>query len=192
MGIKKQIGILMVAATLMAAFASGCGSGDSSSSTSSDSSSGNATTPSESAGIASFLKKGSKNKIATFGQEASAEEREAASSVLEENLQTRAAGDWASQCSTLAAATIKKEVEEAPIAQGIEGCAKQLEAQAKPLSITKGVRANTMTASIGALRVKGDKAFALYHGTKGVDYSMPMEKEGDEWKVASLTTTKLP
>lgn len=179
MGDKRKITLALLAAILMAALAAGCG-GSSSADTN------------ETEASKEFLKPGAKNKIATFGQEADSDEREAASEVLEENLQARAAGDWSTQCSSLSAKAIKK-VAENPAAEGIKGgCAKQLEAQGVPLNETKAIRANTMKGPIAALRIKGKKAYALYHGTKGVDYAMSMEKEGDEWKVASLTTEEIP
>jgi hypothetical protein len=179
---KRKITLVFLLAILMAALA-GCGSSDSSSSSSS---SGEAT------GNASFLKKGSKNTIVKFGQEADDAEREAASSVLEENLQARANGDWAAQCASLTATAIK-QVEEGGAALGTKGdCSKKLEAQAQPVSETKAIRANTMTGPVAALRVEGIKAYALYHGTEGIDYAMPMTREGDEWKVDSLVTQELP
>jgi hypothetical protein len=174
---KSKFVIVLSVALLIASLAAGCGG-------SSDSG--------ETEGNASFLRKGSKNKIAKFGQEADADEREAASKVLEENLQARAAGDWAAQCASLSATAIKNNEASAAL-EGVQGsCAKNLESQAQPLSETKAIRTNTMTGPIAALRVKGNKAFALYHGAKGMDYAMSMEKEGDEWKVASLATQEIP
>jgi len=169
-----------VAAVLAIAVAiAGCGGGSSSEA-------------SEAAGSKSFLKPGSKNKIAKFGEEADAEEREAASEVLEENLEARAAGDWAQQCASLTQGEIKKlekENNERGEAQGT--CAKDLAYQGEPKSVTASLRENTMTGPIDALRVKGNKAYALWHGPKGKDYAMPMEKVGDQWKVDDVVTEEL-
>lgn len=198
MGIKTGLSIALLTAVLIAVLVAGCGSGGSSSSSGSTSSADSTSSSNDSSSTgtteasAEFVKPGGKNKIAKFGQEAEATEREAASSVLEENLQARAAGDWSTQCSSLTASA-KKEVEEGAALQGvISGCAKELEAQAEPASQTKAIRANTMTGPIAVLRIKGNKGFALYHGTKGKDYAIPMEKEGGEWKVASLVTQEVP
>lgn len=182
----------LIAALLIAAVAAGCGSGSSSSSESS-SATDSTTAANQRKGSTQFLKPGVENKIATFGREASAAEREEASKVLEENLQARASGDWEGQCASLVAATVK-QVEGEATTFGAEGasCAKALEAQAKPLAKTKVVRVNNLSGSIAALRVEGDKAYALFHGTDGADYAMPMNKEGDEWKVASLLAQELP
>lgn len=148
--------------------------------------------PSEPEASKTFLKKGSKNKIATFGEEASAKEREAASSVLEENMQARESGEWAKQCSSLSPGAIE-DVKEIASTQGGKGggCTKELEFRAQPLKLTKGLRANTMTGPIDALRFKGARAYALYHGADGRDYAMPMEKVDGEWKVDDLLTEEL-
>jgi hypothetical protein len=207
MGQGKQITVLLIAAALIAALVAGCGSsGSSSSSSSSESTSSSAantttgssadsTAPassSEGGSSAEFIKKGEKNKIVEFGKEASASEREAASSVLEENLQAREAGDWAGQCSSLTAAAVKNVAKEAALTGTKGSCATDLKKQAEPESQTKAIRANTMTGPIAVLLVEGNKAYALYHGTKGKDYAMPMGKEGDEWKVDALITKEIP
>jgi hypothetical protein len=190
MGLKTGLSIALVAAVLMAALAAGCGGGSSSSSgstSSADSTSSSSTTGAS----AEFTGAGPNGKIVKFGQEADTAEREAASSVLEENLKAREAGDWAKQCTSLSAGAIKKLEQEAVRLKAGEKCAESLEYGAEPQSATKAIRANTMTGPIAVLRVEGNKAFALYHGTKGKDYAMQMEKEGGEWKVASLITTEL-
>ena len=136
---------------------------------------------------ASFFNPGGKNRVPKFGEEAEEDEREAASDVLEENLQARADGEWATQCDTLTTARVTN-VKEA----GGGSCASALKGQALPLSESKAVRANTMDGPIDALRVEGNRGFALYHGKNGKDYAMPMKKEDDEWKVSSLTESELP
>jgi len=167
----------------------GCGG------SSSDANEADATKPSEveatKAGEAeaskAFLKSGSKNKIARFGEEASAKERAAASKVLTKNLRAREAGDWTTQCNTLSPKAIKDSAEIAEI-QGVAGggCAKELKARAEPLEISEESRVNTLTGSIDALRFKGNRAYALYHGIGGLDYAMVMEKVDGEWKVGDV------
>jgi hypothetical protein len=175
---NKTVGLTMFAALILIA-AGGC---------SGSSSSGDSGSTTEPEASASFLKPGGKNRIPKFGEEASEDEREAASAVLEESLQARAAGEWEKQCETLTAARAKR----ATANGGGGSCASALKVQASPLSQSQAARANTMTGPIDALRVEGDRAFALYHGKKGKDYVMAMKKEGDEWKVSSLTESELP
>jgi len=180
---SKKVAVLIIILALAGLLLVACGSGSSSSPrTSADTGGGEASSQ--------FLVAGKPNKIARFGQEATAAEREAASSVLEQNLRARAAGDWAKQCSSLTAAIVAG-IKERASNLGIEhGCAKDLETEAEPAP--KSVRVDTLTGPIDALRVKGDRGYALYHGKHGIDYAMPMRKEDDTWKVAAEVTTKLP
>jgi len=171
----------LVAAVVCALIIAAAGCGGSGSSADSGS-------PSGPEASATFLNPGGKNRIPKFGEEAEEDERESASDVLEENLQARAAGEWAKQCDTLTAARVNNVKS---TAEG-ESCASALKGQALPLSESKAVRANTMDGPIDALRVAGNRGFALYHGKNGKDFAMPMKKEDDEWKVSSLTESELP
>jgi hypothetical protein len=139
-----------------------------------------------------FLKSGSKNKIAKFGEEADAEEREAASRVLEMSLEAREAAKFDVQCSTLSAKAKEKNKEIAGI-QNVAGggCTKELKARAEPLQISKTSRVNTLTGPIDALRVKDDQGWALYHGKEGTNFAMRMEKENGEWKVGDVLETPI-
>jgi hypothetical protein len=180
----------IVLALAVAVAVGGCGGGSSSSASEGEGQSDKieASKPGESEPSRTFLAKSKKN-IPKFGEEASAAEREAASKVLEENLKAREAGDWAAQCASLTPSAVK-QVEEGAAAQGVKkgSCAEELKGRAEPLQQTKGLRENTMTGPIDALRFKGRLAYALYHGTRGVDYAMQMEKVDGEWKVGSLLT----
>jgi hypothetical protein len=174
--------MIVVAALLVA----GCGGGSSSSSSSSASSS--ATTASDSSGGAEpskqFLKPKGNNKIAEFGSEASVEERETASKVVEESLKAREDADFATQCETLSL----KGIKEIPGTKTRAECPKALKSFAEPLSETKKARKDTLSGPIDAMRVKGEKGYALYHGTDKKNYAVPLEEEDGAWKVASVIT----
>jgi hypothetical protein len=45
---------------------------------------------------------------------------------------------------------------------------------------------------LAALRVKGDKAFALFYGPHAQQYMMPMVREGGAWKVTQLAPMAYP
>jgi hypothetical protein len=135
-----------------------------------------------------FLKPhGINNKAVRFGHEASAKEREEAGAVVAQSLKARAAAKFVAQCKTLNA----KAIEEIPGAKGPRDCAKALEKFAKPLSSSKLVRKDTLSGPITALRVKGNRGVALYHGNDGKDYALTMAKEGGVWKISSVLTTEL-
>jgi hypothetical protein len=175
----RLIGTLLLALAVPVLF-SACG-GSSSSDTA-------ATTVASSA---EFAAKGAGGKYAKFGTEGDDAEREAASQVLEENLKAREAGDWQAQCSTMTAKVIKQAESESVHLGAKGGCAEALEVAAEPLASSKAIRADTMTGPIDVLRVKEARAYALYHGTKGHDYAIPMEKEDGGWKVGSVVTSEI-
>jgi hypothetical protein len=134
-----------------------------------------------------FLKKGSNSPIPTFGEEASTEERQAVNAVVVESLKAREAGDFAKQCETLRLRAIK----EVPNAKSRDNCAAALKEYAQPLSASKAVRQDTLSGSIAAFRVKGERGYVLFHGKGGTDSAVPLEKEDGSWKVASVQTIAL-
>lgn len=179
MGLRGLIATLLIAAGLAVFAVSGCGGG-SSSSTAEGGSGGSTAASNE------FAVPGGENQIAGFGKEASESEREAASAVLEENLKARASHDYAGQCASLGAlvvTTIEKNSKGQPCAQALEK---------EGAKAPKAVLENTLEGPIDVLRVKGSKAYALWHGTGGKNYAMTMENENGQWKVAEVITTPLP
>jgi hypothetical protein len=169
--------VALVALSLLAA---GCGSGSGSSST----------TAAANEASSQFPATAANKQIVDFGKEAPPAVREAAGSVLAANLKARETANFTSQCSTLSLKTVDKLVapgKESPTA----ACPAALKELAEPLSQSAPVRKDTLGASVAAMRVKGGRGYALYHGTDGKDYAMAMEKEGGTWKVAGLLTTQL-
>lgn len=127
--------------------------------------------------------------IVEFGSEASVSEREAAGAVLEANLQAREAADFATQCETLDRYAVERISEQK---KGAEAkCPSALKKLAEPLAASKEARKDTLGGPIAELRVKGNRGYALFHGTNGNDYAMPMEKEAGEWKVGEPLATEL-
>jgi len=187
---KRQHNLLVAAllATVagIAIFA-GCGSNSSDATTSQ----AEASTPTEAGSSgASFISAKGKNKIPRFGQEAGSDDREAASAVLQQNQDARAARDWQGQCDTLTVALVKEYEKRAKFYKAGKTCAQGLGFEAK--EAPAAVLANTMTGPVDVLRIDGDRAYALYHGPKGVNYAMPMRLEDGEWRVAEVKTITLP
>lgn len=162
----------------------GSGSDDSGSDSGSrDSSKGS---PSKEEGSASFRTPGGDNSIQDYGEEAAAEERAAASAVVAGFMRARASGDWATVCDYMASATLKPLEQLASRSPQFKGkdCAAMLETLTG--TAPDSTRASTLSGSIDSLRFKGDRGFALYHGTDGQDYYLPLVKEDGEWKVGAL------
>jgi hypothetical protein len=201
--LSKPLLMLAIVALLAATVAACGGGGSTASSTASTSARGTATTPATSPSgsgssspsreaSASFRTTGGDNSIQNFGTEAGAAEVEAATAVLEGYLRARAKDEWATECSYLAKMAV------APLEQLASG-APQLKSSGcgEILAALEGrapasTRANTLTGPIASLRVEGDRGFALYHGAHGVDYFVPMIREGGKWKVGSLVPDEFP
>ena len=182
---RIELFVLSVAVLALTAWGSGCGSGSAQSSPSTTS----AAPPG--AASAEFLSPGSvRNSFVKFGDEAAEAERELASEVLDKNLEARAKGDFASQCATLSLVTIKEFVSSGK-ANPAAACPEALKRIAEPLKETEQIRADTLEGPIAALRMKGSRGFALYHGNDKKDYAMPLIKEGGHWKVGALVPTEL-
>lgn len=132
--------------------------------------------------------------VATFGTEAGEDERDEASTVLAVNLRARQSGNFAKQCATLGKRGLESVLDDAKSAgaKGVRSCTAALKQLAEPLSASKAARKDTLSGSIAAFRMKGAEAYALYHGSDGKDYAMPMEREDGSWKVGAIVTRELP
>lgn len=140
-------------------------------------------------GSAGFIVPGGDNSVQRFGSEAPAEEREAASGVLESYLHARSAENWGAACAALSARTaepLEELAASSPKAKGTT-CAAALAA----LAGSRPAPTDNLAGPIGALRVEGDRGFALFHGSDGNDYVVPMQREGSIWKVATLEPVEL-
>ncbi len=202
--VKRTIAMLALAAVaLLAVGISGCGGGSGASSSPTDemqshqanaSSSDQADADSREGGAEFRVPGGAKeevNRIIAGSKEASPEEIEAASEVLEESLEAREDHDWAGQCGTLSEKMEKVVEQDGIVIAANQSCVENLGAAGKKAS--QEALADTMDGGIGALRlIGGGQAFAFYHGTEGKDYLIPMEREGGEWKVAALTAEAIP
>jgi hypothetical protein len=108
-------------------------------------------------------------------------ETAAASAVLVTYMTARGAGDWPTACAQMTPKAIGSLER---FAAGGKGCVATFSAVYPHLE--PGAWASTMTGPIASLRVTGSDGIAIYHGTTGRDYSMPMRKEGGTWKVAAI------
>jgi hypothetical protein len=130
-------------------------------------------------------------EITKFGKPGSPSDLQAASKVLAENLEAREDGDFAKQCASLNAETQAEITGATQPAEQASECPTKLKALAEPLKQTAGVRKDTFDGSIDEIRVKGAKAWALYHGSEGKNYSIPLQREEGSWKVGSIATTEI-
>jgi len=192
------LAMAIVAGLLVLAACGGSSGGTSSGESSGASTDGSSTTASSAdpgaEPSAEFVGKGENGTLAKRGKESSVADREAASKVLEESFEARAAHAWAAQCGTLTAKAVKTvEEEAAQNAKGKskpKGCASSLESIGK--TAPESVLENPMTEPVAAMRISKGEAFAFFHGKGGKDYVIPLEKEGSEWKVNALAPQGAP
>jgi hypothetical protein len=178
--------ILIAAALALAASGlSACGSDDSSGADV-DASTTPTVAEESQTGSASFDTEGYK-KILSFGREAGPAEVEAAEAVVAAYLRARAELDGEAACSHIGRLSVRLLSNTPP---DLEECAEGFVATASEIPAPE--RASTMTDGLASLRVEGDRAYALYHGAKGVDYFIPMVKQGGEWKLAKLSFGVFP
>jgi len=142
-------------------------------------------------GSASFVVPGGDNSVQNYGDEPGQDEIEAAEEALAAYLDARAEADWSRACVYLGSnvkGQLQAVVAKAPQYKG-KGCGAVLGAFSAGLPTV--ARVNTMTNGLGSLRVDGDRGFALYHGSEGIDYFIPMSKEDGVWKVGGLAPSEI-
>lgn len=143
-------------------------------------------------GAAQFRVPGGDNSIQEFGAEASDAEREEAATVLHAFLAAHADRDWATVCSYLSRRMqdqLEQLTSSSPELKG-KGCSAAVDAIL--VGSTPAERAQLTEADVGSLRVEGDRAFILYRGSLGRNYSMLLEREDGAWKAAALLPTAFP
>jgi hypothetical protein len=172
--------LLVLLAALATAAIAGCGNSNSSSSSGST----EAATPQ----AKPFT---GPKEVTKFGKPGSRSDVQAASKILAENLEAREKADFAGQCASLNEEARTEITGATKSAESASECPTKLEALATPLQQTAEARKDTFRGSIDELRVKGAKAFALYHGNDGKNYSIPLQQEEGSWKVGSIVTTEI-
>jgi hypothetical protein len=128
-----------------------------------------------------FLIPDGDNAVQTFGPEASAADREAASRVIHAWMRARVAEDWGADCSFFSEPYIRALVKDAnTVSNGkVTNCPQALDYFGEQASGTSG---NTLMGPIDSLLVRGNRAFAQWHGPEE-DWILPLRKEGGQWKV---------
>jgi hypothetical protein len=140
---------------------------------------------------APFLVPVGDNSIPTYGSQGSAAQQSEAEAALSSYLQARAAGEWSSACAQMAA-TVQKQLAllsgatQANSASCADAYAKLSE------RVTASQRVSPLSGGLAALRVKGDKAFALFYGPHEQQYMMPMVSEEGAWKVNQIEPIPWP
>jgi hypothetical protein len=140
-------------------------------------------------GSAQFEAEGGDNSIQEYGSEPSSAEFAEAAAALHAYLDARAAHAWAAACEYLATGMREALIQQLASGGGKSSCAAIL------ASLSAGVPDSALreaaAVDAGALRGEGDSGFLLLHGAHGVDWFVPMAREGGTWKVAALAPSAL-
>lgn len=128
--------------------------------------------------------------ILDFGQEGGESDLNEGTEVVQNFLATRAAEDWAGACAQLSRSMLDKIEHLATSATELEdkSCPSFLAAFTR---LSAEERRQSTTVDAGSLREQGRKSFLIYYGAGDVVYAMPLNRESDGWKVASLSPKQL-
>lgn len=143
-------------------------------------------------GAAQYRVKGGDNSIQEFGTEAEGSEFEKAAAALHDFLDARAQGNWAAACTYLSKSTVESFEQLAARSKQGNGksCADILGQLINPAA-RQLMKEEAAKADVGSLRTEGERAFLIYTGAEKTVIAIPMTKEGDVWKVASIAGTPL-
>lgn len=130
-----------------------------------------------------FLVAGEDNAVQTFGSEATKGEREAASRVIEAWIRAREKKNWRKGCRYLS-----KETQVYLARSGTLLSQRKVKTCAKGWAIVAAQnpvppRKNNMDGPIDSLRIREKYGYAQYHGSDGLDWIVPVMREGGTWKV---------
>jgi hypothetical protein len=164
----RVMAMVMLAGAVVAAVLAGCGSSDSTSSTAT--------------GAAGY---------ATFGDEASPQDRAAAAGAVQSFLRARADDDPAKECSLMATST-KANLAGfgGGMAENSQPCTELVEAvraRIKPKALAQGDR-----IQVTDVRVEGDRGFVIYQGASGERSAFAVVREGSTWKVGAIAGYTVP
>jgi hypothetical protein len=161
---------MLIAVALGAALLSACGSGSS--------------------GGSDQFRDQTDSKLLDFGEEGSEAEREAAADAVRGFYLARAKEDWPAACLQLSRSVLDK-------IEHLASSATELEDKSCPAflgtftRLTARERKESTVVDAGSLREQGAQGFLIYRGAGEVVYAMPLSKEGERWKLDSLSSEKL-
>jgi hypothetical protein len=162
---------VLAVATLAAALLSACG--DSGSSSGSDQ-----------------FRDQTKSPLLDFGEEGDESELEEADQTVSAFLAARAKEDWVGTCVPLSKQLLDKLGSLATNSTALKNtsCPAFLEAF---VVLSPQDKKESAEIEGGSLRHQGTKGYLIYSGSGDVVNAMPLDREGDEWKVAAISPQQL-
>jgi hypothetical protein len=125
-----------------------------------------------------------------FGKEGSESELEEVDETVSAFLTARAKEDWAETCAPLSKAILDKLERLATNSTGLKdtSCPAFLDAF---VVLSRQDKEASGEIDGGSLRLQGTKGYLIYGGSGDVVYAMPLDREGDAWKVAAISPQRL-
>jgi len=131
-----------------------------------------------------------KDPLLDFGEEGSGAELSQGEEVVRAFLAARGAGNWSRACAQLSREMLDK-IEHLAVSStnlGDKSCPSFL---GTFIRLSAKERKETKVEAGGSLRRQGRNGYLIYYGNGEVVYAMPLGREGDAWKVASLSPQRL-
>jgi hypothetical protein len=126
-----------------------------------------------------------------FGEESGDAELEEATKAVHAFFRARSHEAWAAACAQLSQAVLAKIGHLATSATDLadKSCPSFLGAFTSLTDQER--RESTVVEAGGSLREQGDHAFLIYYGAHEAVYAMALTREGERWKLASLSSKDL-
>jgi hypothetical protein len=131
-----------------------------------------------------------KSPLLDFGEEGSESELEQADEAVSDFLAAHSREDWEAACDLLSQPMLDKLERLATTSTGLDdpSCAAFLDAFAV---VSAQEKVESADIEGGSLRRQGTKGYLIYSGPEEVVYAMPLDQQGDEWRVAAISAQRL-
>jgi hypothetical protein len=131
-----------------------------------------------------------KSPLLDFGKEGSETELEEADETVSVFLAARAKEDWDGTCAPLSKLMLDKLERLATNSTSLKdtSCPSFLEAF---VVLSPQDKKESGEIEGGSLRHQGAKGYLIYSGSEGVVNAMPLDREGDQWRIAALSPQQL-
>lgn len=125
-----------------------------------------------------------------FGEAGSDSEQEEATKAVHDFFLARSQDDWPGACAQLSRAMLEKIEHLATTATDLAdtSCPSFLDTFSE---LSDQERRDGTVVDLGSLRQKGDHGYLIYSGADEVVYAMPLSREGEAWKLDSLSSKRL-
>jgi hypothetical protein len=131
-----------------------------------------------------------KSPLLDFGEEGSEPELEEVDATVSDFLASHSKEDWAAACDLLSKQLLEKLELLATNSTNLKdtSCPAFLEAF---VVLSAQEKSESVEIEGGSLRRQGEKGYLIYFGEEDAVYAMPLDRQGGEWRVATLSPQHL-